>query len=437
MPPKRDNFSLKSTGKSKLLKSLAKLDYRNIFGLTFFLGTTSIVLGWKLDDPIFFGIVLPILCMLAYSSLGFVEQKNDTLVEQFADSIYYLGFLLTLVALIVSLVVLSEADYSLKGVGGRFGVALATTVIGLFLRILLTNFRESFADKKAITEEHLAKSMKDFSYQIQIHARTLRTTTELYNTSIKLSVDSMDKSIAVLTSGLDSISTKGLERVANTFDRTNEQLSLAATSLLNKIEQIHISEDILVSPIQEPIKKLAGFLDEYKDAFASVTEEQKKISKDNKLFSDNLTELNKSAEKLDSSIQNVSDTFSSIKDLDINTEGLNKTIEKTVSTVDRLSSALSEISIIEPNIKSFIKSIDEISKDTNKLSNTIKNHEEIISNIDGISNSHLRMVKKHQSGIEEIMNKSRSNLNLLNESLIKSVRFISDELGQDSDGRSK
>ena len=138
MPPKRDNFSLKSTGKSKLLKSLAKLDYRNIFGLTFFLGTTSIVLGWKLDDPIVFGIVLPVLCMLAYSSLGFIEQKNDTLVEQFADSIYYLGFLLTLVALIVSLVVLSEADYSLKGVGGRFGVALTTTVIGLFLRILLT-----------------------------------------------------------------------------------------------------------------------------------------------------------------------------------------------------------------------------------------------------------------------------------------------------------
>ena len=116
---------------------------------------------------------------------------------------------------------------------------------------------------------------------------------------------------------------------------------------------------------------------------------------------------------------------------------MNKTIEKTVSTVDRLSSALSEISIIEPNIKSFIKSIDEISKDTNKLSNTIKAHEKIISNIDGISNSHLTMVKKHQSGIEEIMNKSRANLNLLNESLIKSVRFISDELGQDSDGRSK
>ena len=95
--------------------------------------------------------------MLAYSSLGFVEDKDETLIEQFADSIYYLGFLLTLVALIVSLVFLSEQkDNSLVGVGSRFGVALATTVLGLFLRILLTNFRESISDQKVcfFREQH-------------------------------------------------------------------------------------------------------------------------------------------------------------------------------------------------------------------------------------------------------------------------------------------
>ena len=180
----------KKSGKSKLTKSLENLNYRNIFGLAFVLGTISITLGWKLDSLYLCGVVLPILCMLAYSSLGFIEKKNDTLIEQFADSIYYLGFLLTLVALIVSLVVLSEAEYSLEGVGSRFGIALATTVLGLFLRIILTNFRESFSDKKVILEEQLAKSMKDFSYQVQIQARTLRTTTDLYNTSIELSINS-------------------------------------------------------------------------------------------------------------------------------------------------------------------------------------------------------------------------------------------------------
>ena len=351
--------------------------------------------------------------MLAYSSLGFIEEKNDTLIEQFADSIYYLGFLLTLVALIVSLIVLSEEEYSLEGVGSRFGVALVTTVLGLFLRIILTNFRENFSDQKVIREEQLAKSMKDFSRQVTIHARTLRTSTELYNSSMELSTNSMNKSMAKLTSELDSVSTKGLEQVAKTFERTNEQLSLAVTNLFKKIELIQISEDILTSPIQEPIKQLANLLDEYKDGFASVTAEQKKISSDNKLFSDNLTKLNQSATTLENSIQNISDTFSSVKDLDVNTEKLNHTIDKTVSTIDRLSSALSEISRIEPNIQRVIKSIDDIDKEAQKLTNTIKNHEAVVSNIDGISNSHLDMVKKHQSDIEEIMKKSRANLNLL------------------------
>ena len=409
----------KKSGKSKLTKSLENLNYRNIFGLAFVLGTISITLGWKLDSLYLCGVVLPILCMLAYSSLGFIEKKNDTLIEQFADSIYYLGFLLTLVALIISLVDLSEAEYSLEGVGSRFGIALATTVLGLFLRIILTNFRESFSDKKVILEEQLAKSMKDFSYQVQIQARTLRTTTDLYNTSIELSIDSMNKSI---------------EQVAKTFERTNEQLSLAVTNVVKKIELIQISDDILTSPIQEPIKQLADLLDEYKDGFASVTLEQKKISSDNKLFSDNLTKLNQSASKLDNSIQNISDTFSSIKDLDINTEGLNNTINKTISTIDELSSALSAIAAIEPNIQSVVKSIDDIDKESQKLTNTIKNHGEVVSNIDGISNSNLDMVKRHQSDIEEILKKSRVNLDLLNESLIKSVQFIADELERGSGG---
>ena len=427
MPPK--------SGKSKLIKSLENLNYRNIFVLTFLIGTIFIIFGSLLEYYISVGAVLPILCMLAYSSLGFIEEKNDTLIEQFADSIYYLGFLLTLVALIVSLFALSADDYSLVGVGSRFGVALATTVVGLFLRILLTNFRETFSDQKVIMEQQLAKSMKDFSHQVTIHARTLRTTTVLYNSSIELSINSMNKSIETLTSGLDSVSTKGLEHVAKTFERTNEQLSLAVNNLFKKIELIQISEDILTSPIQEPIKQLANLLDEYKDGFASVTEEQKKISSDNKLFSNNLTKLNQSATKLDNSIQNISDTFSSVKDLNINTEGLNNTIDKTVSTIEKLSSALSAIAAIEPNIQSVVKSIDDIDKESQKLTNTIKNHGEVVSNIDGISNSNLHMVKRHQSDIEEILKKSRVNLDLLNESLIKSVQFIADELERGSGGR--
>ena len=210
MPPKLGHFFPKQSGKSKLIKRLRKLDYRNIFVLTFLIGTIFIIFGSLLEYYISVGAVLPILCMLAYSSLGFIEEKNDTLIEQFADSIYYLGFLLTLVALIVSLFALSADNYSLVGVGSRFGVALATTVVGLFLRILLTNFRETFSDQKVIMEQQLAKSMKDFSHQVTIHARTLRTTTELYNSSIELSINSMNKSIETLTSGLDSVSTKGL-----------------------------------------------------------------------------------------------------------------------------------------------------------------------------------------------------------------------------------
>ena len=113
----------KRDGRSKIVRSVIKLHYRNIFGLTFLLGSASIVMGWLVNSPYLLGVAFPVLILLVYSSLGLVEEKDETLIEQYADSIYFVGFLFTLVALIVSLLVLSEENYSLEGVGSRFGIA--------------------------------------------------------------------------------------------------------------------------------------------------------------------------------------------------------------------------------------------------------------------------------------------------------------------------
>lgn len=411
------------------------MNYRNIFGITFFLGSTSIVMGWWINSPHLLGVAFPVLILLIYSSLGLVEEQDETLIEQHADSIYFLGFLFTLVALTVSLHVLSEENYSLKGVGSRFGVALGTTIIGLFLRILLTNFRSSFSDKKRIVEDHLAKSIKDYSYQVESHARTVRTTTELYKTSMEFSVDSMQKTFGTLTSRLESVSTQGAAQVNKSFNSANDQLNLAAAKLFETLELIQVPEDIFVSPIQEPINKLANLLNEYKDGFSAITQEQKTIAEDNKIFSNTLRELNEATKNLNDSIQKIVDTFSPVKELDISASGLNNSINSTAAIIENMSGTLSQLGDIQPNIEMFISSIADINKATSGLSETINNHEKVISRIESLSNYQLDTVKTHQKGIEETMRKSRDNLGLLNDGLKQSVQFITDELGRKSSGR--
>ena len=89
----------KKYGKSKIVKSVVKLHYRNIFGLTFLIGSASILICWKLNASFLLGVGIPALILIIYSSLGFIEEKDESLIEQYADSIYFLGFLFTLWAL--------------------------------------------------------------------------------------------------------------------------------------------------------------------------------------------------------------------------------------------------------------------------------------------------------------------------------------------------
>ena len=389
-------------------------------------------MGWLINSPYLLGVAFPVLILLIYSSLGLIEEKDETLIEQYADSIYFVGFLFTLVALIVSLLVLSEENYSLEGVGSRFGIALITTIIGLFLRIFLTNFRSSFSAKKTIVEDQLAKSIKDYSYQVECHARTLRSTTELYKTSMEFSITSMQKTFGTLTSGLESVSTQGVTQVSKSFNSANDQLNSAAAKLFEKLELIQVPDDIFVSPIQEPINKLAALLNEYKDGFSAITQEQRIIAEDNRIFSNTLRELNETTKNLNDSIRKIVETFSPVKELDINVSGLNSSINSTAELIKNMSGSLSQLGDIQPNIEMFISSIADINKATSGLSVTINNHEKVISKIEGLSNSQLDIVKTHQKNIEETLRKSRDNWGLLNDGLMQSVQFITDELGRKS-----
>ena len=73
----------------------------------------------------------------ANSRIGSVTAK-----AVFADSFYYLGFLFTFVALIVTMIGLDTetGNFSAKAIIGQIGPALATTVVGMAVRIYITQF---------------------------------------------------------------------------------------------------------------------------------------------------------------------------------------------------------------------------------------------------------------------------------------------------------
>ena len=70
--------------------------------------------------------------------LGNKYTKTQVVRAVFADSLYYLGFLFTFVALVAALI--SIDGFKADDIVGKMGPALVTTVVGMAARIYLTQF---------------------------------------------------------------------------------------------------------------------------------------------------------------------------------------------------------------------------------------------------------------------------------------------------------
>jgi len=98
--------------------------------------------------------------------------------EDYPDLFYYLGFLLTLVALVVALVRMDpESDDLMKSVLSQFGLALSTTIVGLAVRTWLNMYRsQDSPDALQALMEEVEKAAEDLQLTFRSTAADMRTT---------------------------------------------------------------------------------------------------------------------------------------------------------------------------------------------------------------------------------------------------------------------
>lgn len=110
------------------------------FFAAFFLGLLGISCLKLLNCSQIWVTLFPVTIMVLYSFLIYTFIRIRLNEDQAGDNLYYLGFLFTLISLAFAL-------YQFDGNGGtaviieNFGIALSTTITGLFLRILFNQMR--------------------------------------------------------------------------------------------------------------------------------------------------------------------------------------------------------------------------------------------------------------------------------------------------------
>ena len=196
----------------------------NLFGFSLIGGIASIFFGTYISSWIF-NIAFPIGIMLYYSYTINKDTSDILSIEQKADSVYYMGFILTLVAMTASLIALANDDaLRFNTIVINFGLALATTILGLAIRIMwLQLSSQSLADAESILKEKIVKRSQDLAEQ----------------------TENVVGSMTALSNQLNKVS----EPLKNNFDKLAMTMDIN-DQIINKLRQLDQSAETAAQSLQ-------------------------------------------------------------------------------------------------------------------------------------------------------------------------------------------
>ncbi|REC53978.1 hypothetical protein DRV84_14395 [Rhodosalinus sediminis] len=121
--------------------------------------------------------------LVGYAFLTWSSGRLRLEPEAVGDNCYYLGFLFTLASLAVTLWQVAEPPPGttqaelLPGIISGFGVALSSTIVGVFLRVLMMQMRPDFVADEHEARTSLSAAMRDFRGQLSASNRDMKTFT--------------------------------------------------------------------------------------------------------------------------------------------------------------------------------------------------------------------------------------------------------------------
>ncbi len=207
------------------------LDLRTAFLISLLVGTLGILFGsWSwIKYPLLLTLGLPVIAMIGYAVVGTSIDKTNVATQQFADSLYYLGFLFTLIALTVSLFTLGS-EFDVPGIVGRFAVALVTTILGLASRILLTNFREGLEESIERTESALAQAAQSLRARLEQISQDMIGQTEVMK-------QTLGEALTRTSESLTENSERSAQALKSATNRLEDNMKSVGSALTESADQ--------------------------------------------------------------------------------------------------------------------------------------------------------------------------------------------------------
>jgi len=316
---------------AKLRITTAK-DLRNFFLFFFALGVGSIFLVREInfENNLIFQMLVPSLVVVFYATFIFRKGRNVLNLDQLGDSVYYLGFIITLVALIMALYDLSE-NPNTQDIISKFSIALVTTVVGILIRVLFSQFEPSQEDISEMNERMLSDTALSLKTQLDVSIDTFKgfvdevsrkTSETLEKNSIELSTFLKENSEEFATSSKKVI--QNINSASNTLIQKSNSLDQALEGLNNTTENFNQNLSVLnsaltqsnpakeISNLQDVINSMSDSMQSYANDFSKIRE---LVSTDLNEISENKKEIFKAVDDSQEALQKMYNNMASMSDL--------------------------------------------------------------------------------------------------------------------------
>lgn len=235
-----------------------------LFLIAAFLVGASGTIALKLTTaPVLVVAAFPLLILLAYVGACFTTQSLRIEPETIGDNCYYLGFLFTLTSLAVTLYQIRDVtgagtmadDDLIPLVISGFGVALSSTIAGVFLRIILMQIRPDIVARDREARIDLSHAARDF-----------RTTLANISRDVKASAIEGNQRTAERNQKIEEATEKHLKEAdallknqSEAFDATLKDFTKRLSSEMTDTIKTEVAQ--AVASIRGPIDKTSDSLD--------------------------------------------------------------------------------------------------------------------------------------------------------------------------------
>jgi chaperonin cofactor prefoldin len=185
--------------------------------------------------------------LVAYAAFGYSLKRKNTI--QFADSLYYMGFLWALFALIAAFAVWPAPKLTTDSVLTTFGYALVTTFSGMLLRLLVIQFQDTPSDRLVDAEETIDRRMTALSQQINDATMEIASFRDRASGELGGTLDDLVRS-------LEDVRDKIAEQHGTMATMMSAGFESSLKDILGRLAAIQIPQDMLMTEVSKLVSAL-------------------------------------------------------------------------------------------------------------------------------------------------------------------------------------